>query len=51
MKIFNPPAASMVGIPTRKENSVAAGRLKPSNKQRRIVEPDRDVPGNTAANN
>ena len=38
-------------MPTRKENSVAAGRLKPSSSDRKIVEPERDVPGKTAAIN
>ena len=41
----------MVGMPTRKENSVAAGRFNPSSRHSRMVEPDRDVPGNTAAIN
>ena len=33
----------------RKENSVAAGRLKPSNSDSKIVVPDLDEPGKTAA--
>ena len=45
LKIFNPLAASMVGIPTRKENSVAAGRFNPKSRQKRMVAPDREVPG------
>ena len=42
LKIFNPLAASMVGIPTRKENSVAATRFKPNIRASKIVVPDRD---------
>src|ERR1039458_5295580 len=49
--MVRPPAASMVGMPTRKENSVAAGRFKPSNNASKIVEPERDEPGKTAAIN
>src|ERR1039458_10517030 len=49
--MVRPPAASMVGMPTRKENSVAAGRFKPSNSASKIVEPERDEPGKTAAIN
>ena len=41
----------MVGIPTRNENSVAIGRLKPIVSISRIVTPERDEPGKTAATN
>ena len=40
----------MVGMPTRNENSVAAGRLLvPASMAVKIVAPERDVPGNTPA--
>ncbi len=36
-------------MPSRKENSVAAGRLTPSASANKMVAPAREVPGNTAA--
>jgi len=39
----------MVGMPTRKENSVAAGRFSPKSRQSRIVAPGREVPVNASA--
>ena len=43
-------AANMVGIPTRKANSVAAGRnVSPTIMAAKIVAAERDVPGKTAA--
>ena len=50
-KILYPPAANIVGIPTRNENSVAAGRLIPKIIASMIVVPDRDAPGKIAATN
>jgi len=38
-----------VGTPTRKEYSVAAGRLRPSASAMRMVAAERDVPGKMAA--
>jgi len=38
-----------VGIPSRKENSVAAIREVPNNMAAMMVEADRELPGNTAA--
>ena len=49
MNISKPLAASMVGMPTMKQNSVAAGRAKPSSRQSRMVVPERDAPGKIAA--
>ena len=40
----------MVGMPTRKANSVAAGRsVSPTSIAAKIVAAEREVPGNTAA--
>ena len=40
----------MVGMPTRKANSVAAGRsVRPTSMAAKMVEAEREVPGNTAA--
>src|ERR1039458_9239434 len=38
-------------MPTRKENSAAAGRFTPSSSENKMVEPERDEPGKTAASN
>src|SRR5437773_11421249 len=46
--ISQAPAASIVGIPTKKENSVAAGRLKPNAIGLKMIAPEREVPGQAA---
>ena len=38
----------MVGIPRRKENSAAKGRVKPRNTAPMMVEAERDIPGHIA---
>ncbi len=45
-----PVAANMVGMPTRKTNSAAAGlRVRPSSMAMKIAAAEREVPGNTPA--
>src|SRR5690349_16772366 len=47
-----PVAANMVGIPTRKANSVAAERsVRPATMAAKIVAAERDVPGKTPERN
>ena len=43
--IFNKLAPNITGIPKKNENSAAALRDIPKNKEPIIVEPDREVPG------
>ncbi len=45
------PAAKSVGTPSRNVNSIAGMRRSPMSSAMRIVAPERDVPGNTAASN
>src|SRR4029450_13961485 len=49
LKIFSPPAPTIVGMPTRKENSVPDTRFVPQASAAMIVEPDLDNPGNATA--
>jgi len=49
LKIFNALAASIVGIPTRNVNSVAATRFRPIISANNIVVPEREAPGKPAA--
>src|SRR2546426_9966111 len=48
-RISYPPAASRVGTPRRKENSVAAGRLSPKSSPTMIDAPERGAPGKATA--
>ena len=49
LAVLNAPAASRVGMPTRKENSVAATRFVPQSRLKMMVEPERESPGKMAA--